>query len=95
MALAKCMTDSFVPIPDLPDLDSDVGSQEHDEKAPEVAAIDLPVKWWMLWDERAAIMEYHGGLPRKDAETLAYKEILGLMAKEGAGGSEHRRFMRN
>lgn len=29
------------------------------------------------WEERAAIMEYDGGLPRADAERLAYAEVAG------------------
>lgn len=28
-----------------------------------------------VWEERAAIMEYDGGLPRGEAEVLAYKDI--------------------
>jgi hypothetical protein len=37
---------------------------------------DLSGDWWVLWDERAAIMEYDGGLPREQAEAKALAEIL-------------------
>lgn len=30
-----------------------------------------------LWEERAAIREFDGGLPRPDAERLAYGEVMG------------------
>ena len=39
----------------------------------------LPVEWWQLWDERAAIMEYDGNLPRERAEALALDDILKQM----------------
>jgi hypothetical protein len=31
--------------------------------------------WQALFDERAGIMEFDGGLPRKEAETAAAKEV--------------------
>jgi hypothetical protein len=37
---------------------------------------DLPGDWHLLWEERAAIREYHGGLPRDRAEALARVEIF-------------------
>ena len=36
-----------------------------------------------LWDERAAIMEYDGGLRRERAEALALTDILRAMARAG------------
>ncbi|MEP9372576.1 hypothetical protein [Mesorhizobium sp. KR1-2] len=33
------------------------------------------------YEERAAIMEYDGGLPRYEAEALAWKEVFGDRAK--------------
>jgi hypothetical protein len=36
---------------------------------------DLPPEWLLAWDERAAIMEYDGKLPREWAEALALAEI--------------------
>jgi hypothetical protein len=43
------------------------------------AATDLPAAWHVVWDERAAIMEYDGGLPREQAEHLALLEVVGPM----------------
>ena len=34
-----------------------------------------------LKEERAAIAEFHGGLPRKDAEALAWAEIDALLER--------------
>jgi hypothetical protein len=44
---------------------------------------DLPSDWHLLWDERAAIMEYDGGLPRERAEAEAFKDILRCMREAG------------
>jgi len=33
------------------------------------------------YEERAAIMEYDGGLPRHEAEALAWKEVFGDRAR--------------
>jgi len=41
-----------------------------------------PVDWYDRWQERAALMEHHGGLPREDAEAEA--EIL-VRAEAEAG----------
>jgi hypothetical protein len=41
----------------------------------------LPADWHLLWDERAAIREYDGGLPRERAEALALAEIIALMRR--------------
>lgn len=46
---------------------------------PIVTADDLPADWHDSWGERAAIMEYDGGLPRTLAERLALLEIIALM----------------
>ena len=44
---------------------------------------DLPVEWWELWDERAAIMEFDGNMPRERAEALALTDIVERMRKAG------------
>jgi hypothetical protein len=44
---------------------------------------ELPPDWHQLWDERAAIMEYDGGLPRERAEALALLDVLGQMRRAG------------
>jgi hypothetical protein len=41
-----------------------------------VLPADLPPDWHIAWDERAAIMEYDGGLPRERAEALALTAIV-------------------
>ncbi len=46
------------------------------------AEIRATVKQWpydkrMEWEERAAIMEYDGGLSRERAEKLAYARLMG------------------
>lgn len=40
---------------------------------------DLSADWHFEWDERAAIMEYEGGLPRERAEALALADVLARM----------------
>jgi hypothetical protein len=50
---------------------------------PGITLADLPADWHELWDERAAIMEYDGGLPREHAEAAALSEILKLMRAAG------------
>lgn len=45
----------------------------------------LPPEWHLLWDERAAIMEFDGGLPRERAEALAFAEVLEQMRLRGEG----------
>ncbi len=55
------------------------GASLGEHNAPDVTPADLPLEWHFLWDERAAIMEYDGRLPRERAEAEALKEILGKM----------------
>lgn len=42
---------------------------------------DLPGDWRVWWEERAAIMEYDGCMPRERAEALAFDAVLRLMAE--------------
>ena len=59
-------------------------AHERDEfRSSGVHSRDLPVEWWQLWDERAAIMEYDGNLPRERAEALALDDILKQMELAG------------
>src|SRR5262245_65192722 len=48
-----------------------------------VTPADLPADWHSAWDERAAIREYDGGLPRERAEALALADILRQMRRAG------------
>lgn len=48
-----------------------------------VTTADLPADWHFLWDERAAIMEYDGGLPRERAEAMALADVLQRMRRAG------------
>jgi hypothetical protein len=43
---------------------------------------DLPADWRALFEERAAIMEYDGGLLREQAESAAMAETVRLMQAE-------------
>jgi hypothetical protein len=43
----------------------------------------LPGDWHIIWDERAAIMENDGGLPRELAEHFARLEVHKQMACSG------------
>ena len=40
---------------------------------------DLPIDWRVEWEERAAIMEYCGGMTRDRAEAEALRETLDRM----------------
>src|SRR5262249_53983562 len=42
---------------------------------------DLPDDWHSLWEERAAIMEYAGNLPRDRADALALADVLQQMRR--------------
>lgn len=44
------------------------------------AQCDLPPEWHYAWDERAAIMEYDGGMSRERAEALALADIRAWMS---------------
>jgi len=46
---------------------------------PIIGPDDLPGEWHLRWDERAAIMEFDGGMAREVAEVEALKDILNLM----------------
>ncbi len=43
----------------------------------------LPMDWRIEWEERAAIMEYDGGLTRERAESEAMKDIVRQMRDAG------------
>ena len=42
----------------------------------------LPSDWWYVFEERAAIMEYDGGLTRKLAEVKAFEEVVKMIKAE-------------
>lgn len=46
---------------------------------PALSIHDLPGDWHAFWEERAAIMEFDGGLPRELAEHRALLEVLERM----------------
>ena len=50
---------------------------------------DLDMDWRVEWEERAAIMEYDGGLPRERAEALALAEIVREMERAGVSLRGH------
>jgi hypothetical protein len=47
--------------------------------APELTPEDLPADWRAEYEERAAIREFDGGLPRELAEHYALVDTLALM----------------
>ena len=49
---------------------------------------DLPGDWRVEWEERAAVMEYDGGLPRERAEALALDDVLRRMRQAGEPGEK-------
>jgi hypothetical protein len=61
----------------------------NDTPAINTTPADLPAEWFLMWDERAAIREYDGGLPRERAEALALAEILEKMRQTGSTGENH------
>ena len=63
--------------------DVDVGAVLEGRIVPDLTPADLPPDWYKRWDERAAIMEYDGGLAREHAEAQALKYILEDMQKAG------------
>ena len=50
---------------------------------PEIGPDDLPPDWRNAWEERAAIMEYDGGLPKEHAEAAALAVTLEAMRRHG------------
>lgn len=46
---------------------------------PDTGPDDLPPEWRVIWDERAAIMQYDGGLSRERAEKHALRDVLDQM----------------
>jgi hypothetical protein len=46
---------------------------------------DLPPDWRDDWEERAAIMEYDGGLPKEHAEAAALADTLERMRRANIG----------
>ena len=52
------------------------------EQFPGISVDDLPGDWRCVFEERTAIMEYHGNLPRELAEAKALTETVRLMETE-------------
>jgi hypothetical protein len=50
---------------------------------PGLSVEDLDPDWRVEWEERAAIREYDGGLPRARAEAMALADIIALMRRAG------------
>jgi hypothetical protein len=60
--------------------DPDRGVAES-SSVPDCRPDDLPLDWYLQWDERAAIMEVDGGLTRERAEALALRDVLEQMRR--------------
>jgi len=54
----------------------------HKQAVIEALREELPAQWHEIWDERSAIMEYEGDLPREQAEAQALKQVLAMMQVE-------------
>jgi hypothetical protein len=65
----------------LLDLDA-VFANDRATAGPRTAA-GLPPDWRLIWEERAAIMEFDGGLPRVNAERLALIDVTEQMQCAG------------
>jgi hypothetical protein len=50
---------------------------------PSIGPDDLPPDWRCMWEERAAIMEYDGGLLKEHAEAAALADTLDVMRRAG------------
>ncbi|MFL5329875.1 MAG: hypothetical protein ACJ8C4_13280 [Gemmataceae bacterium] len=48
-----------------------------------ITSDDLPDDWRHHYEERAAIMEYDGGLAKEHAEAVAVADTLEAMRREG------------
>ncbi len=48
-----------------------------------VGVEDLPEEWRIVWEERAAILEFEGGLPHEKAEALALDEVVEQARRAG------------
>ena len=59
------------------------------QPSPVVGPDDLPLDWRIAWEERAAVREYDGGLPRDRAEALALADILEQMKRAAEKNSEN------
>jgi hypothetical protein len=55
------------------------GRQAGVQQAQDIGPDDLPGDWRMEFEERAAIMEYDGNMPRERAEALALADVVGRM----------------
>jgi len=85
MALLREQKNSFAPGPEptKPTKGDSVGfvgsslweAKKIDVPSAEVWQHDAHVSDWVDWDERAAIMEYDGGMTRQDAEVAASNVI--------------------
>lgn len=51
---------------------------------PTVGPDDLPPDWRLFWEERAAIREYDGELPREHAEAAALADTLWEMRRHAS-----------
>lgn len=54
-------------------------------QVPGMGPDDLPGDWRVEWEERAAIMEFEGKLPRERAEALAMADIIKAMERQRTG----------
>ncbi len=57
--------------------------ESEDWQSPTGSVADLPFEWRVEFEERAAILEYDGGLAREEAERRAFAEVLRRIRASG------------
>ena len=63
-----------------------------DEGGESIRVEDLDMDWRMVFEERAAIMEYDGGLPRERAEAEALADTIRAMRGEAEMEEDAKKF---
>ena len=49
----------------------------------------IPMEWRYEYEERAAILEYDGGMSREEADKQAFREIIKRLEYIASGGNQH------
>jgi hypothetical protein len=69
----------------LLDLDAIFHPERTRPQLPDISPDELPSDWRASYEERAAIMQYDGGLPKEHADAAALAETLEQMRAHGQG----------
>jgi hypothetical protein len=85
LALKALREANSTPVGATPEVRTGYERNEINEISPPLLPDRLPPDWHFLWDERAAIMEFDGGLPRERAEAGALNDIFQVMQRTKDG----------